>query len=242
MEAVFQEIKTARGRAGSVYDARYRRALWARLHAVLELGRKTELLADLPSAFSRHPSQTIGHEEANEDEIGKAIPETVIAQLDRHLDLLGTDRTYGRAWSTESTRRMFRTAYHVLRDTGRRPGEVVSLRADCVEFLDGEYALIYDNHKKKRHRRRLPITTDTAGSIQDWQTYRAGLDLPASTRVWLFPSWGDTAGQGHLTTNQLVRAITAWAATIPALHSDLPGPDGTPLPFSSCASTTSAIW
>jgi integrase len=231
MEAVFQAIKTARGQAGSVYDARYRRALWARLHAVLDLGRKTELLAALPGAFSRHPSQTIGHEEANEDEIGKAIPETVIAQLDQNLDLLGTDRTYGRAWSTDATRRMFRTAYHVLRDTGRRPSEVVSLRVACLEFIDGAYTLVYDNHKKKRHRRRLPITSDTAASIQAWQTYRAGLDLPASTRAWLFPSWGDTTGRGHLTTNRLVRAITAWAQALPVLHSDTPGPNGTPLPF-----------
>jgi integrase len=231
MESVFQSIKTAHSQTGRVYDARYRRALWARWHAVLDLGRKTELLTDLPGAFTRHPSQTIGHEEANEDEIGRAIPETVIAQLDRHLDLLGTDRTYGRAWSSESTHRMFRTTYHVLRDTGRRPSEVVSLPADCLEFLDGEYLLIYDNHKKNRHRRRLPITTDTAASIQDWQTYLAGLDLPPSARLWLFPSWGDTAGRRHLTTNRLVRAITAWAAAIPVLHGDLPGPDGVPLPF-----------
>lgn len=232
MEAVFQAIKSACGRSREVYEARYRRGLWARLHAVLELGRKTELLADLPGAFSRHPSQTIGHEEANEDEIGKAIPENVIAQLDAHLDLLGTDRTYGHAWSAEASHRLFRTAYLVLRDTGRRPSEVVSLRADCLELLDGEYALVYDNHKKKRRRRRLPITTGTADCIQDWQTYRSTLDLPASTSAWLFPSWGETTGgRGHLTTNRLVRAVTAWAEAIPVLHSDLPGPDGTPLSF-----------
>ncbi|MCI2422136.1 tyrosine-type recombinase/integrase [Saccharopolyspora sp. K220] len=231
METVFQAIKNARRRTGRVYEARYRRGLWARFHAVLELGRKTALLAELPSAFSRHSSQTIGREEANEDEIGRALPETVIAQLDQNLHLLGTDRTYGRAWSTAATQTMFRAAYEILRDTGRRPGEVVSLIVDCLEVLDGEYFLIYDNHKKKRHRRRLPITTPTAGVIQRWQDYRARLDLPASTQPWLFPAWGETAGPGHLSTNRLVRAFKGWAEAIPVLHSDLPGPDGTPLPF-----------
>jgi integrase len=231
MTAVFETIKKATGTTGKLYDARYRRGLWARFHDVLDIGRKTELLPDLPGAFSRHPSQRIGQVEVNEDEIGKAIPETVIAQLDRHLDLLGTDRTYGHAWSPTDTTTMFRTTYLVLRDTGRRPGEVVSLHADCLEYTDGEYSLIYDNHKKKRLRRRLPIATETAAVIQEWQQYRAGLDLPASTLSWLFPAWGESSGPGHLSTNRLVRAFKGWAAAIPTLHSDLPGPDGTPQPF-----------
>ena len=54
---------------------------------------------------------------------------------------------------------MHRTIYQILRDTGRRPGEVVSLRIDCLEIIDGQHNLIYDNHKAGRLRRRLPITS-----------------------------------------------------------------------------------
>ena len=57
---------------------------------------------------------------------------------------------------------MHHTIYQILRDTGRRPGEVVSLHLDCLEVIDGQHNLIYDNHKAGRMRRRLPITTDTA--------------------------------------------------------------------------------
>ena len=231
MTAVFEAVKTATGTAGQVYESRYRRGLWARWHAVLELGRKTDALAELPAAFSRHPSQTIGHGEANEEEIGKAVPETVIAQLDAHLQLLGTDRTYGHAWSPTATSALFQAAYQILRDTGRRPGELVSLAEDCLEADQGEFALVYDNHKKHRLRRRLPITAATAEVVLRWQRYRVGLDLPASTRPWLFPAWGETAGPGHLSTNRLVRALKGWVALIPTLSSDLPGPDGTPAPF-----------
>ena len=231
MTAVFQAVKNGTRADGRLYSHRYRRSLWARLHEVIDLGRSTELLADLAGTFHRHSTHTIGNGDVNENEIGKAIPETVIAQLDQHLTLVGTDRTYGKVWSSADTTTMFGTVYQVLRDTGRRPGEVVSLATDCVEIDNGEYALVYDNHKKQRLRRRLPITADTAAIIQAWQHYRTGLDLPASAQRWLFPSWGESSGPGHLTTNRLVRAIKGWVAMIPTLHSDLPGPDGTPLPF-----------
>lgn len=229
--AVFQALKNATQADGRLYSSRYRRGLWARFGAVIDLGRSTELLRDLPATFSRHPSHTILNEELNEDEIGKAIPETVIAQLDTHLGLLGTGSTYGRAWSITDTATMFQAAYEVLRDTGRRPGEVVSLAVDCLEVQAGEYALVYDNHKKHRLRRRLPITAQTAASIQRWQHYRAGLEVPGSVGRWLFPACTESSGPGHLTTNRFARALHQWVAAIPVLHSDLPGPDGTPIPF-----------
>jgi len=39
---------------------------------------------------------------------------------------------------------MHRTIYQILRDTGRRPGEVVSLRTGCIEAIGGQHNLIYD--------------------------------------------------------------------------------------------------
>jgi integrase len=112
----------------------------------------------------------------------------VIAQLDAHLDLLGVDGNYGRIWSPSDTNALFATAYQGLRDTGRRPGEVVSLRTQCVERDGEDWALVYDNHKKGRLRRRLPITAATAGIIQAWQVRRAGIDLPQCAEGWLFPA------------------------------------------------------
>ena len=51
---------------------------------------------------------------------------------------------------------MHQAIYQILRDTGRRPGEVVSLRVGCIEVIGGQHNLIYDNHKAGRMRRRLP--------------------------------------------------------------------------------------
>ena len=235
LDAVFAVINTAVNGDGRLYDARYRRGLWASFHAVIDLGRATDLLDGLPGTFSRHASHSIGHTDPNEDHIGKAVPETVIAQLDAHLGLLGADGNYGRIWSPGDTNALFVTAYQVLRDTGRRPGEIVSLRCECLERDGDDWSLVYDNHKKHRLRRRLPITEATAGIIQAWQVRRAGIELPACAEGWLFPAARESTGAGHLTTIRLSQALRAWVDAIPELRSDLPGPDGQPAPFDRSA-------
>ncbi len=140
----------------------------------------------------------------------------MIAQLDAHLDLLGVDGNYGRIWSPSDTNALFATAYQGLRDTGRRPGEVVSLRTQCVERDGEDWALVYDNHKKGRLRRRLPITAATAWIIQAWQVRRAGIDLPQCAEGWLFPAARESSGTGHLTTIRLSQALRHADAGVPA--------------------------
>ncbi|MEA3216227.1 MAG: hypothetical protein QOJ19_2383, partial [Acidimicrobiia bacterium] len=57
-----------------------------------------------------------------------------IRQLDAHLDLLGQGRARGRrTLTTADLQLMYRTLYILLRDTGRRPNEIVSLPRDCLE-------------------------------------------------------------------------------------------------------------
>ena len=235
LDAVFRSINAAVTGDGRLYDARYRRGLWASFHAVIDLGRATDILDGLPGVFSRHASHSIGHTDPDEGYIGKAVPETVIAQLDAHLDLLGVDGNYGRIWSPADTNALFATAYQVLRDTGRRPGEVVSLRTECLERDGDDWALVYDNHKKRRLRRRLPITAATARIIQAWQVRRGGIDLPQCAEGWLFPAARESSGAGHLTTIRLSQALRAWVDAIPELMSDVPGPDGQPQAFDRLA-------
>jgi integrase len=229
--AAFDAIKGATRADGRRYDSHFRRGLWARFWAVIELGRASGLLDELPGTFTRSRSQRIVATEVNEDQIGKAVPEMVIAQLDAQLGLLGTDRTYGRLWSSSDTQALFQAAYVVLRDTGRRPGEVVALSVDCVEVDGEDYALVYDNHKSRRLRRRLPVTVATAAAIEDWRGRRDGLLLPACAEGFLFPACNESSGPGHLTTIRLAQALRAWVDRIPALCSHVPGPDGTPLAF-----------
>lgn len=130
---------------------------------------------------------------------------------------------------------MHQAIYRLLRDTGRRPGEVVSLKVGCIEVVDGQHNLIYDNHKAARMRRRLPITKDTAEALlaMAWEARRAELPAPAATRRWLFPTPMLKSKQslGHLTAACVGRAFRAWVERIPTIDGELVGPNGEPAPF-----------
>jgi integrase len=217
---------------GSLYSASHRNLMLFMFCEVVEHGRASGLMAEVPDQFRPTKRRYRVAEEANEDQVGKALPEPVIAQLDRHLHLLGEE---GRAGSMSATdmKQMHQVIYRVLRDTGRRPGEVVSLKVGCIEVIDGQHNLVYDNHKAARLRRRLPVTTETAQVILAWEHRRMGLPTPPATRQWLFPSPQRRSHQalGHLTASAVGRAFRAWVRRIPTLDGELLGPGGTPLPF-----------
>ena len=166
----------------------------------------------------------------------------MIRQLDARLDLLGPSGRGGTI-SAASLQLMHRTIYQILRDTGRRPGEVVSLRTGCVEVTGGQHNLIYDNHKAGRKRRRLPVTSGTAGMIAAWQQHRAQLRVPPELDQWLFPSPLLRARQsrGHISPAAVARAFKEWTAKIGVINSDLAGPDGSPAPFDPALITPYAL-
>jgi integrase len=228
---IIDAITGQRRADGTLYSAPHRNLLLYQFCQVIEHGRASGLMAAVPDPFRpahRHRVRA----EPNEDELGKALPDTVIRQLDARLDLLGPAGRGGSLTATD-LQQMHRTIYQILRDTGRRPGEVVSLRVGCVEIIDGQHNLIYDNHKAGRLRRRLPITSRTAELVLTWQAHRSQLLTPPATAQWLFPSPLLRAQQshGHVTPACVCRAFKAWTKQIGIIHGDLLGPDGRPTPF-----------
>ncbi len=223
------------------YSASHRNLLLYQFCQVIEHGRGSGLMTEVPDTF-RPAGRLRIRQEANEDEIGKALPEPVIRRLDASLHLLGPA---GRAGSIPAAelQAMHQVIYQVLRDTGRRPGEVVSLRTGCVEVTGGQHNLIYDNHKAGRMRRRLPITAGTAQIITGWQERRAGLATPPAQRSWLFPSplLRAQRSHGHLTPAAVARAFKAWVARIGPIDGELHGPDGRPVPFDASLITPYAL-
>jgi integrase len=230
MTAVAEAFRALRNDDGTLMSAHARRTLQSAFYDVLDYGRSAGLLDRLSGSFTRHAWHRIATEQANEDEIGKAIPESVIRQLDAHLHLLGRGFVY-KTMSCDEVAAMFFAAYTVLRDTGRRPAEVCSLRLDCIECENNEYSLIWDNRKGRRLRRRLPITAATAQAVLAWREQRSGLTVPARSTPYLFPAITNDSGHEHLSSSNLARAIRAFADAIPVLVSEIPGPDGVPLTF-----------
>jgi integrase len=230
---VIDALSAQRRDDGSLYSAAHRNLLLFMFCELIEHGRSSGLLDEVPDPFRPTARRHRVVDDPNEDEIGKALPESVIAQLDRHLDLLGPSQRGYASIRAADLKAMHQTIYRILRDTGRRPGEVVSLKVDCVEVIDGQHNLIYDNHKSARLRRRLPITAATAQIVLAWQARRAVLAAAPATHQWLFPSPQQRSHQalGHLTTSAVGVAFRAWVRQVPTLVGDLLSPDGTPLPF-----------
>lgn len=228
---ILDAISSQRRADGQLYSASHRNLMLYQFCQVIEHGRARGLMAAVPDPFRPARRHRV-RDEPNEDELGKALPETVIRQLDAHLHLLGPTGRAG-ALDGPDLQLMHQTIYQILRATGRRPGEVVSLRLGCLELIDGQHNLIYDNHKAGRMRRRLPITTDTAEVIRTWQQRRTQLLTPSSQRQWLFPSPLLRARQsrGHMTSHAVSRAFKAWLTQIGPIDSELLGPDGAPAPF-----------
>lgn len=238
MNAVVDHFRiTKRPEDGHDYSTSHRRALLRSWRTFLEFARQAGMMDHVPGGFSVKPRfHTIAPIEVTEDDIGRAVPEHVIAQLDAHIGLLGTSTAYeSGGWTTADFAHMYQVVYRVLRDTGRRPGEVTSLRRDCLEWIDGKPTLIYDNHKRRRHGRRLPVSVSTAREIEAWQKELEVLpDVPACAQ-WLFPSPGqrNRPRRGHLTSPQFCsRIFRIWVdELIPSIWDERLDDHGQPLAY-----------
>ncbi|MEV5786733.1 tyrosine-type recombinase/integrase [Streptomyces sp. NPDC052287] len=230
MDVVVDGVRAMRREDGELMARTTQRNMAHCWFNLLDFGRRTGLMNGIPTSFSRQRWHNIGHDDDPEDKVGKAVPEPVIVQLDHHMDTVGDGTTYGQLTADE-IRHMFRIAYVLLRDTGRRPREICSLHLGCLEdTIDGP-DLIWDNHKGKRLRRRLPITEETAQAIRAWQPVRERLQVPSQSVRYLFPAVTDEHVLPHLSGSNFSKTMREWVDAIPSLTLDVPGPDGSPLPF-----------
>src|SRR5260370_16617703 len=72
-----------------------------------------------------------------------------------------------------------KTAVQIAIDTGRRPEEIMSLPLDCLtRDAGGAPVLIYDNLKRDREGRRLPVSEHTAAVIAAQQQRVTGRSPP----------------------------------------------------------------
>lgn len=230
MQSAFDEIAGERRHDGKLCGEKFRSSLVTVCFQMVDFGRLTGALEEAPGTFARHPSHRIAPEEANEEEIGKAVPESVIAQLDAHLESISAGIAYGEL-TGDQVQEMFSCVYVVLRDCGRRPKEVASLPANCLEYDGDEVALIWHNHKGHRIRRRLPITGGTVAVIERWQKVRARITAPAASEDYLFPAISRASGFEHMDTAVLSVTLRRWVDSLPELHSDVIGTDGERVPF-----------
>ncbi|MET7784465.1 tyrosine-type recombinase/integrase [Streptomyces sp. NPDC005388] len=231
VQAVFSAMSCIRrSDNGELASRKWRMDSFSVFLDLIDFGRKTDMLDGLPGSFNRDKTLVLPHEETIEDAAGKAVPEPVIDQMDAHLHLMGAGFPYGEMERAD-IELMLQTAYLVLRDTGRRPIEVASLRLKCLETRKGENTLLWDNVKKRRYGRKLPITRETADVIRTWQGRRRQIEVPSRSRKYLFPSITDRSGFAHMEASSLANSMREWVAAIPVLLSDELDEHGARMPF-----------
>ena len=230
MNAVVDTFRHLPKLDGNPMSNKARGALLSFFFKVLDYNRAAGHLDGMSASFARHSSHVIKQEEANEDESGKALPETVIAQLDQHLALLGTGVSHGRM-TAEQVGAMARCVYELLRDTGRRPYEIAELRATCLEHDGGDWSLVWDNRKGRRNGRRLPVTSDTVATVKTWLTVRETLQLPTGSEPYLFPPAGEDGIVRHLGSGHISTLMREWTKQLPVLLGEEFGQDGERVSF-----------
>ncbi|MCF3167072.1 MULTISPECIES: tyrosine-type recombinase/integrase [Streptomyces] len=230
MNAVVDTFRQLPKLDGGPMASKQRGALLSFFFKILDYNRAAGHLDGMSASFARHSSHVIRTDEVDEDETGKALPESVIDQLDGYVDLLGQGISHGKM-TPEQVSAMARAVYELLRDTGRRPYEIAELRSKCLEYVDGEWLLIWDNRKGRRLGRRLEITPETVQTIRTWQAVRETLDLPTGSEPFLFPPAGENGIIRHLVPEQISAFIRKWADSVPVLLAEEFGRDGQRLPF-----------
>jgi hypothetical protein len=151
--------------------------------------------------------------EGERGEPGRDLPVAIMRLLCEHLPLL----------ERGPSGREIRLAVELLMDTGRRPDEILRLRWDCLSRdLDGAAVLVYDNHKRDRRDRRLPISQATAELITAAQL-RVRERFPATplAELVLLPTpHANPAGRRPISGGLLDLRHRGWVERLPVMRRD----------------------
>jgi integrase len=183
---------------------------------------------------------------AGDEPPGRALPTGVVAQLDAHIDLLsevpgatGASRVATLGVLGERGGPVAVLAYRLLKGTGRRVGELASLRLECLEVDEhGKEVLVYDNHKAGRMGRRLPLADSAlVTSIRDQQAWvRSRFPAAPAEQLWLLPRpHKNSDGTNHIDTGLINSWFGTWLARMPAIAAGPIDERGNPVPFDKTA-------
>jgi len=230
-------LKTKRGEP---YSARRVASIIEDNAIVLREARERGLLPSLPATFAIRRGDSTRRVD---DEPGRALPAHVVATLDAHLDVLrgvpGSSPMNARRVLGRRAGEMAVLIYKLLKGTGRRAGEIASLHLDCLDTdQHGRPVLVYDNHKRQRMGRRLPISDsellDAIRAQQSWVAERF-CDTPTS-ELWLLPRpTRNSDGRANIDGHEIFLWIRAWVARIPHIAGAPAGQADETIPFDRSA-------
>lgn len=227
IERFFHLVRNRCQEDGTPYSGSTRQAMVHHVRSFLADAATLGLLKGVQPGFSILKGEGVKVAVAQRDVARRSIPESVIAELDKHLELLGRHPVRGPASALGP--QLQRIAYELLRDTGRRVGEVGALRCDCIwRDNDGSPWLLYDNSKSARLDRRIPIFDSLACSVEQVAAAVTALfpDTPQSETA-LFPAQvQNRLGRRSINGNTIRKWLRTWIDQIPGLTEQVFDDDG----------------
>jgi len=210
MRKILIACSTLTSRKDKLYARHVRQRRFADFGILLEFGRSRSLIPSIHNGFAKTPRHTVTPDEEVPEKESRAMPEAAIKVLNENLDSFdGTGRPnvdihpdlYAKA---------LQTIFMLLRDTGRRPGEIRSLKFDCLR-RDGEnYLLVWDNHKTRKYNRTLPILDQTAEIVKAWISFRSTLEPNWWSQEYLFPAPYEGASAAYFESQDFTVCFRKW--------------------------------
>ncbi len=226
------------------WGAKAKAALVEDCALVLREARELGLLDELGPSFALRRGDRGSR--VVEEPPGRALPTGVVAQLDARLDALagvpgatGPSRLATLGVLGERGGAVAVLVYRLLKGTGRRVGEVASLRLECLSTDEhGKDVLVYDNHKAGRMGRRLPLADSAlVAAVRDQQGWvRARFPDTPLDRLWLLPRpHKNSEGSNHIDVGLINAWFRSWLARMPEIEAGPLDEHGNPVPFDKSA-------
>lgn len=157
---------------------------------------------------------TKGRSAANADEPFRFVPQPIVDWVMDHLGLI--DR--GSVYLTAEARAMI----FVQERCGRRSGETLRLKDDCIEYDDqGAPYLLWTRGKPPRGPgKRLPLHQETHDVIRQWQELKRAHGVESE---WMFPSQGHRKTDEHYHDGYLATRVNHLIALV-IYHAPFQGP------------------
>ncbi len=227
IERFFHLARNRRKPGGKPYAGSTLQANVHHARSFLQDAAALGLLRGVPPGFALLNGEGIKVAVVERDAGRRSIPGSVIAELDNHLHLPGRHPVRGPAGRL--CPQLQRLACELLRDTGRRAGEITTLSLDCLwRDNDGSPWLIYDNTKPGRLERRIPIFEALASSLDQAISHVAALfpHTPPEA-VCLFPAQvQNRLGRRSMPASTIRRWLQTRVAQIPGLTGQVFDDDG----------------
>ncbi|WP_217160827.1 tyrosine-type recombinase/integrase [[Mycobacterium] fortunisiensis] len=159
------------------------------------------------------------------DDVGDALPLSIVRQL------FTVEAMAALTALNEQVPPLVRLAA----ETGRRPGELTSLKYDCIDTTSaGGPFLIYTETKVTAgQERKLPVLSVVVDTVRKQQLHvRSRYPHTALEQLRLFPRpTMNPHGYHPIDSSTFTGALRTWVDSLPRLDSDEIDEDGTPLPF-----------